>query len=98
MSIDGVAVRFQHSGAVIEVRLPKPNRHCHCFEYASETLKLPLGSHTGSENQGFYDNNGKYLDRKEAMTHIKLTGQALLPMPDDGRVNKSKVLFSEDVW
>ena len=96
--IKGVAVRFKHKGAVIEVRLPKPARHCDCFQYADEVLSLPLGSHSGSENQGFYDQLGRYMDRKQAMTHVKSIGQNLLPMPDDGRVNQSAALFSEDVW
>jgi hypothetical protein len=95
--IEGVAVRFQHQGAVIEVRLPKPARHCDCFKYAGEILKLPVGSHHGSENQGFYDRLGRYLDRKEAMTHVRMTGQNLLPM-SCGRVNMSPRLFSEDLW
>ena len=96
--IKGVAVIFHHEGAEIVVKLPKPNRHCDCFKYAAEVLGLPLGSHHGADNQGFYDNNGKYLNRKDAMTHVKMTGQKLLPMLDDGRVNKSSRLFSEDVW
>ena len=95
--IVGVAVRFNHMGAIVEVRLPKPSRHCDCFRYASETLKLPLGSHSGSENQGFYDQLGRYMDRKEAMTHVKMTGQKLKPM-SCGAVNTSKALFSEDLW
>lgn len=95
--IEGVAVRFQHEGAVIEVRLPKPARHCDCFKYAGEVLKLPVGSHTGSENQGFYDSLGRYMDRKQAMTHVKMIGHKLLPM-SCGDINRSERLFSEDVW
>lgn len=97
MSIEGVAVRFEHECAVIEVRLPKPNRHSDCFTYAGEVLKLPIGSHTGSDNQGFYDNLGRYLDRKQAMTQVKMAGQELLKM-SCGDINKSERLFSEDVW
>ena len=98
MAIVGVAVRFQHEGAEIEVRLPAPNRHCDCFKYASGVLGLPLGSHQGSKNQGFYDSIGRYQDREQAMTQVKATGQKLLPMSGENLVNKSTYLFSEDLW
>lgn len=95
--IEGVAVRFKHEGAVIEIRLPKPNRHCHCFEYADTVLGLPFGSHSGSENQGFYNSAGQYLNRIQAMAYAKRNKQEIL-VQQDGHVNTSKILFSEDVW
>ena len=98
MAIEGVAVRFQHEGGEVEVRLPKPNRHCDCFKYAADVLGLPLGSHTGSENQGFYDSIGRYHDRKDAMIQVKMTGQKMIPDWQTGKVNTSIALFSEDVW
>lgn len=98
MAIEGVAVRFEHEGGVVEVRLPKPNRHCDCFKYAADVLCLPIGSHSGSENQGFYDSLGRYLDRKQAMIQVRATGQKLIPDWQTEKVNSSAALFSEDVW
>ena len=97
MAIEGVAVRFQHEGAEIEVRLAQPNRHCDCFRYAADVLKLPSGSHSRADNQGFYDDKGNYLNRKQAMKHVVGEGRKLIPM-SCGNVNVSPILFSEDLW
>lgn len=96
--IVGVAIKI---GDSIEVRLPKPNRHCHCFWHFSKVtgLKAPsLGLSTGGANQGFYTSTGKYLDRFQAMKHAKRCGQKLLPHPDGVNHKWSHPLFSEDLW
>lgn len=92
--IVGVAVRFTDG---TEVRLPRPNRHVDCFELAF-SQGLTIKQHKGSENQGFYTDMGKYVDRIQAMTHVRACGQEILPQPLDGHVNSSPVLCSEDVW
>ncbi len=100
--IEGVAVKFNHAGAVIEVRLPEPYRHCDCFKYAEHELNLPIESvKTGGKSnyQGFYDTKGRFLSRKRAMRLVKKTGQELKTIEagsDD--VNTCDYLFSEDVW
>lgn len=89
--MQGVAIRLKCG---TEVHLAKPTRHCHCIEKAHNS---GLDSRCGGENQGFYDDKGNYLNRKEAMIYIKEQGVSLLPM-SCGRINKSPYLFSEDVW
>lgn len=93
--IVGVAVRFKNG---IEIRLPRPNRHYHCFDLAKEKYGLHATECAGSLGQGFYTDSGTYLNRFESMTHVREVGQELLPDERDGHVNRSEVLTSEDVW
>ena len=89
--IVGVAIRI---GDHIEVRLPKPNRHCHCFEYFYKLTgkRAPeLDLRTGGENQGFYTHTGKYLNRKQALKYVKRIKQEVIGTPH-------AYLFSEDLW
>lgn len=74
-----------------QINLPSPNRHCDIIKYAVETLKLSTRGSYG-ENQGFYINDGIYLNRKEAYSYAQENG--LLPV---NPVHKNK-LFSEDLW
>ncbi len=87
--IVGVYVRSEH----IIVMLPKPNRHCDCFEYAEKAgidFKEAKFGYKG-EHQGFYTHTGKLLDREQALRYVKRIGQKTLE-PVKG------ALFSEDVW
>lgn len=89
--IIGVAVKI---GDCIEVRLPKPNRHCHCFwhfEKVTGKTAPSTGLGTGGDNQGFYTDKGIYLNRRQALKHAKRCGQL---------VNQEArgYLFSEDIW
>lgn len=96
--IVGVAIKI---GNHIEVRLPAPNRHCHCFQYFYETTGImapSLGLKTGGENQGFYTDKGIYLNRFQAFKHAKRCGQALIPDRDFPDSVKKPPLFSEDLW
>ena len=89
--IVGVAIRI---GDHIEVRLPKPNRHCHCFEYFFNMTGERATAHqlrTGGENQGFYTHTGKYLNRKQAIKYVKRIKQEVIGTPH-------AYLFSEDLW
>jgi hypothetical protein len=89
--IVGVAVKF---GDYIEVRMPAPNRHCHCFWHFMETtgLKaLPDGMRTMGDQQGFYTNKGVFLTRRQAFRHVMQIKQPTRSKPH-------KVLFSEDMW
>lgn len=89
--IIGVAVKF---GDHIEVRLPKPNRHHHCFQYFSEITGLkspPDDLQTGGKNQGFYTHTGRYLDRKQALSYARRIKQPIC-------AEAHRYLFSEDIW
>lgn len=96
--IVGVAIKI---GDHIEIRLPRPNRHCDCFRYFHETTGImapSLGLKTGGTNQGFYTDKGVYLDRVQAWKHVKRCKQELLPDHREGVVLNRGPLFSEDVW
>lgn len=92
--IMGVAVK---QGDIV-IALPKPNRHHDCMRYAVEVLGLepPIG--VAADDQGFYLANGQYLNRKEAWKVAVEAGVKMRPSPTDGYVNKSGILFSEDLW
>lgn len=91
--IEGVAVKFK-CGA--DIRLPRPNRHSDCFKQAQK-LGITAEGCMG-DNQGFYDHDGRYLNRKQAMSHVRRCGQKLLIDTQMGHENRSQYLFSEDVW
>jgi hypothetical protein len=96
--IVGVAIKI---GDHIEIRLPRPNRHCDCFKYFHETIGImapSLGLKTGGTNQGFYTDKGVYLDRMQAFRHVKRCKQELLPDHHEGKILNRGPLFSEDVW
>ncbi len=90
--IVGVAIRTSDEKVVI--KLPKPNRHCHCLWYAGDELGIDLvktGLGLAGKNQGFYTHTGKYLDRKEAYKYVKCIKQETVGTP-------VRFLFSEDLW
>lgn len=92
--IVGVAVKF---GDHIEVRLPAPNRHCHCFWHFLKVTgldgvgSLPSDMRTGGDNQGFYTDKGIYLTRRQAFRHVMQIKQPVRSKPN-------RLLFSEDMW
>lgn len=91
MIIIGVAVKFNK----VMVCLPKPNRHCDCFRYAKEVLKLNRKTCvTGGavSSQGFYTEEGMFLDRFEAFKVAEESKQIIL------YDEKKGCLFSENLW
>lgn len=83
--IIGVAVRFGD----ICVALPKPNRHCHCFW---EARRIGITSQSNRANdQGFYLEDGTFLNRVQAMEHALKVGQPFREKP-------THALFSENLW
>lgn len=85
----GVAIRSE----TIVVMLPKPNRHCHCFNHLIEMGIDPAKEGIGvkAANQGFYTHTGRYLDRNEAYKYVKRIKQKHDPAA-------TRYLFSEDLW
>lgn len=83
-----VAIRFR--GVVYS--LPAPNRHHHVI---GEIIRL-TGVETvdaPTDDQGFLDENGTFLNSHQALVSAKLFDQ-LKP----GTVIRAERLFSEDVW
>jgi len=83
----GVAVKFNK----IMVCLPAHNRHSSCFEYATKVLGIDYCG-CAADNQGFYTNDGLFLDRKQAFDLAKKENQIINPD------NVSGILFSENLW
>ncbi len=95
--ITGVAIRSDE----VVIKLPKPNRHHHCFAYCKAVLGVHAtknGIGVKAKNQGFITDKGVYLDRMQAMKHAKKCGQELIPHPDGSTQQWNHPLFSEDVW
>ena len=67
----GVAVK---QGGVC-ICLPKPDRHHDCIKYAVEVLGLkpPIGA--AASAQGFYLEDGRFLNRKQALKVAKANNQ-----------------------
>jgi hypothetical protein len=91
--IVGVAVKFDDE----EIRLEKPNRHSDCFTVRTNSGK-EVGIGAKAINQGFYTENGEYLNRQQAMVYVREIGQKLIPDWQTGKVNQTYALFSEDLW
>jgi len=76
------------------IKLPKPNRHHHCFYFAGKDLGIDLTDAAigiSPQDQGFYTETGKFLDRREALKYVERTKQKTIRKPN-------KYLFSEDLW
>lgn len=85
--LKGVAVRV---GELV-VALPAPNRHKDCI-LIIKSLGLfneTESEWTKSQNQGFYDENGKYYNRPDAATHAFKSGQIS---------TRLGAICSEDLW
>jgi len=94
--ITGVAIRW---GAFM-VALPRPARHHDCLRAAQQIADdAPGGPFQEAWNvgksgtQGFVDERGRFLTRKQAYAHVRRCGQPLI----DGEVRGS-ILTSEDLW
>lgn len=86
--ITHVAVRFK--GTVYS--LPAPNRHCHVIWHIAKTTGCTYVD-ARDEDQGFLDESGRYLNRKQALVSARLHDQ--IKKPEAIRMN---MLFSEDLW
>lgn len=97
LPITHVAIRFQ--GRIWS--LPKPYRHHHILRTII-WLSKEFGEYTGDkidavdtydEDQGFLDEAGTYLNRKQALVNALLNGQ----VKDENKI-RHNMLFSEDLW
>lgn len=78
-------VAIKYDGMVYS--LPKPNRH-------HDVIRM-IGGIAGPDVQGFLDDKGYFLTRKQAFIHAQFHGQVLPRAP--GQYNGDQ-LFSEDLW
>ncbi len=89
--IKGISV--WHKG--IQYSLPKPNRHHNVIHYIHNlTGDYGIGAEQtpdGRDGQGFYLEDGTYLDRYQAAILAVESGQI-------DKTNWGKELFSEDLW
>jgi hypothetical protein len=92
--IMGVAVKYGE----LMVCLPAPKRHADCIRVIYTKLGVDGRHGVPADNQGFYDDAGRFLTRRQAWQQAHLAGQNILPSPVDGHVNTSGILFSEDLW
>lgn len=80
------AVRYHDKVYALEA----PNRHWHVIQKICEETGKDMD---GSCEQGFLDDRGKFLSRKNALAVALKAGQ--VKCPDSIRAGR---LFSEDVW
>ncbi len=82
--IVGVAIKFNNTIH----GLSKPNRHHDVIRHMADDLKLstPIRG-----EQGFYDDEGAFLNRYEARVVALKTGQIT-------KCNHHEQLFSKDLW
>jgi hypothetical protein len=66
---------------------PKPYRHHHIIHMIYDVT----GENLGENEQGFLDDTGRFLNRKDALKHAVECGQI-------EKGNWEPNLFSEDVW
>lgn len=87
--ITHVAVKFDG----ITYALPKPNRHHHVLRMLFEQLGHGIN---GPHSEGFLDETGHYMNRRNAFDHATRNGQ-VLPRTKPGCYQGDE-LFSEDLW
>jgi hypothetical protein len=81
-----VAIRFR--GKIYT--LPAPNRH---HDVIAMILQETGVEHVYDDEQGFLDESGTFLNRRQALISAELFGQI-----KPGTVIRAGRLFSEDVW
>jgi hypothetical protein len=84
--ITNVAIKFEG----VTYSLPRPNRHHHIIRLIADEIP---GAHITQEWQGFTDDTGKFLGRREALEIALKLGQV-----KDPASIRCGTLFSEDLW
>jgi hypothetical protein len=72
--------------------LPNPNRHHHIFQIMDEADHKTFNN----EIQGFLDDQGNFLDRREA--YILATNEGQIARNPNPANYQGDELFSEDLW
>jgi hypothetical protein len=86
--ITHVAIRFND----VIYSLPAPNRHHDVIRHIVETTGVSYVDARG-EDQGFLDETGKYLTRRQALKVAKLNSQLRSDRPI-----WNNELYSENLW
>ena len=84
--ITGVAIR--NEGIIYS--LPSPSRHHHVIRYMNRKGFGP----EHMIDQGFVTDKGRFVDRKEAALHARVS----LQVPEIKKTDPQDELFSEDLW
>lgn len=87
--ITHVAIRFEG----VTYSLPAPNRHHDVIRHIAETTGAATVDAHG-DDQGFLDESGRYLNRKQALISAELNDQ----LKENSLGEKLGELYSEDVW
>lgn len=87
--ITKVAIKF--NGTIYS--LPNPNRHYNVIRFIVDNTDFSYVDAYG-ENQGFLDDAGNYLNRKEALAHALACEQ----LKDNTLGPSLGELYSEDIW
>jgi hypothetical protein len=87
--ITHVAIRF--NGIIYS--LPKPNRHHNVIRHIVDTTGVKYVDAHGID-QGFLDDTGAYLNRKQALRHALTCMQ----VKENTMGPKLGELYSEDIW
>lgn len=87
--ITHVAIRFQ--GTIYS--LPAPNRHHDIIRHI-EAVTGASQIDSRDEDQGFLDESGRYLTRRQALYSAKINNQ----LKPDAMGPKLGQLYSEDIW
>lgn len=94
----GVAIKVGE----LMVCLPKPNRHGDCIHHAVTVLKQKPPVSSRFDEQGFYTDEGLYLDRIEAAKYARSHNQILENRKHlkllTHNSKQVEYLFSEDLW
>lgn len=74
--------------------LPSPNRHHHIIRHICETTDADhVDSSQEGDGQGFLDDQGRYMTRRQALMHALKCNQ----VKDPAKIRAGR-LFSEDLW
>ena len=82
-----VGVAVQYAGKTY--MLPKPNRH-------HDVIRSIPGGVKGPDRQGFVDEDGVFLNRRDGLIRAELTGQ--LKRRPGKEHYQGEELYSEDLW
>lgn len=83
-------VAIRHNGVVYS--LPSPNRHHDVIWHIAREAGCAYVNARG-DDQGFLDESGRYLNRKQALVSARLHNQ----IKDTSKI-RMNMLFSEDLW